>query len=329
MIKLIVPPQKGGVHDFSTRVLGVLSKDAPDRVSLYQAAGPDLQISPDDVAILQFSGYGFEKRGAPLWLLREIEHHRKNIRSLGVFFHELYAFGPPWRSSFWLSPVQRHIARRLAELSDFWMTNREESARWLRRFAADKPHAVIPVFSNVGESAALSNERLPKIVVFGGRVLREKTYLAAGDKLFSWAKQASLEVHDIGPPVVHTGISAALHSNRVICHGELDEQAVHDLMSEATYGVVAYAAESAAKSGVFAAYAAHGVCPVLLSTNYGEADDLVAGVHYLSGLPASHQTTEAQRVGLSAWQWYQPHALQVHTSKLLNLMEATASTGTH
>ena len=125
MINFVVPSlKKGGVYDFACRLQEVFGEPNGRLVHLFRGNLADWIIEPDDSVVLQLSGYGFDKRGAPLWLLKEIEGRRRHIKSFGVFFHELYAFGPPWSSSFWLSPVQRHIACRLAVLSDFWMTSR-------------------------------------------------------------------------------------------------------------------------------------------------------------------------------------------------------------
>lgn len=314
MIQIILPPQKmGGVYDFACELREAIGRDTVRLVHLSEAIVSEWEISRGDVVILQMSGYGFAKRGAPFWLLRELEQRRNRIRSLAVFFHELYAIGPPWTSSFWLSPFQRHVARRLAELSDFWITNREGSAQWLRRFAADKPHAVLPVFSNVGESASPATVRAPRIVVFGSAGLRQKTYQAAGRELFAWAKRASLEIHDIGPPITAAGFSTALHSMGVIQHGALDGNDVDLLMREALYGVVAYPVEYAAKSGVFAAYAAHGICPLLISENYAQADGLVAGRHYQPGVLSAEDHLKATSIGRAAWDWYQPHRVSRHS----------------
>ena len=191
VIHLVVSPQKaGGVYDFACKLQEAIGQDVARLVPLSRESAADWEVGPDESVFLQMSGYGFDKRGAPLWLLHEIEKRRTHIKTLGIFFHELYAVGPPWTSSFWLSPVQRRISRRLAGLSDFWMTNREGSEQWLRRFSGDKPHAVLPVFSNVGETVTPARPRLPRIVVFGNPGLRQKTYQAADDKLFDWANRS-------------------------------------------------------------------------------------------------------------------------------------------
>lgn len=322
MIHLLVPPQKaGGVYDFACKLQGAIGPGSVRLVHLSKENVADWKVGSDDTVVLQLSGYGFDKRGAPLWLIREIEGRRKHIKTFGVFFHELYAFGPPWSSAFWLSPVQRHIARRLARMSDFWMTSREGSAQWLRQVAGDKPHAVLPVFSTIGEPDSVATTRLSRMVVFGSAGLRQATYQAAGNRLFEWARQASLEIHDIGAPVTDARLLEALRVNGVVQHGRLDDRAVRTLMQDALFGLLAYPVEYVAKSSVFAAYCAHGICPVLISNRYVQADGLVAGSHYLPGMPGIDGMGQAKIVGQVAWEWYQPHSVAGHLDTLNNFFQ--------
>ncbi|CAG0958838.1 hypothetical protein GEOBC_00612 [Geobacteraceae bacterium] len=321
MIQIIVPPrQDGGVFDFACQLRDALGLDVTALVHLAKATAAGWEVGPTDVVVLQLSGYGFSKRGAPLWLLHELEERRKHIKTLGVFFHELYAFGPPWSSSFWLSPVQRHIARRLAELSDFWMTNREGSAGWLRRYAGGKPHAVLPVFSTIGEPDTFAQVRLPRIIVFGSPGLRRATYQAAGDRLFTWARQASLELHDIGAPIQDVRLNAAFQANRVVQHGRLADHEIRILMGNALFGLVAYPVEYVAKSSVFAAYCAHGLCPILFSEKYYVTDGLILGEHYLRDIPGASGLADYHSIRKAAWLWYQAHNLSRHQTTIKDLI---------
>ena len=246
-----------------------------------------------------------------------LKTERPRIKSVGIFFHELYASGPPWGSAFWLSPVQKHIARRLAELSDFWITNREGSAQWLRPFAGDKPHAVLPVFSNVGEMPAYSPVRVPKIVVFGGAALRMATYRAAGNALFVWAQAQGLEIHDMGPAISDPVILKSLQDARVVQHGRIAKEEVSSQLSDASLGILAYSVDYVAKSGVFAAYCAHGVCPLLISKHYASSDGLITGSNYLPGLPLLNQKISYDKtIGIAAWEWYQGHCVSVHVNTI-------------
>ena len=323
-IRIITAPGSGGVRDFTDKLIDSLgAEQAATAFAWHQDSANAIieQALSSECLYLQYSGYGYAKRGAPLWLLKQLQMNRAQIKTLGVFFHELYAFGPPWSSAFWLSPVQRHIARRLAEQSDFWITNREGSAQWLRRFAGDKPHAVLPVFSNVGEMPVYSADRAPKVVVFGGSALRLATYRAAGDALFAWAKRQGLEIHDIGPAINDPIMTNRLKTEGVIVHGRLPETEISSLLADALFGVVVYPVEYVAKSGVFAAYCAHGICPVLISEQYPATDGLIQNQHYLAGIPETVCTpSNAADIGRMAWLWYQPHRLARHVEVLKNLL---------
>lgn len=328
MIHLVVPPARsGGVYDFSCKLQETVEHSAVRLVQLSKDNAPGWDVGSHDAVVLQLSSYGFQKRGVPVWLLREVEKRRNDIKTLGVFFHELYAFGPPWSSAFWLSPVQRHIARRFAVLSDFWMTSREGSAQWLRKHARDKPHAVLPVFSTIGEPERPSEDRLPRVVVFGSPGLRQATYLAAGERLFSWAKRDSLQIHDIGAPLADTQLSDGLRASGVIFHGRLADHDVRRVMQEAAFGLLAYPIDYVAKSSVFAAYCAHGLCPVLISSSYGPADGLVSGVQYLAGIPRGFGAPAARAIAQSALEWYRPHCLQGHLRALATLVKEASEGG--
>ncbi|MDA8379097.1 MAG: hypothetical protein M0Z50_19070 [Planctomycetia bacterium] len=324
MLKLIVPNVQGGVHDFARILQAEMVPDIVHLVPFSVGIAGEWQTRSDDLVVLQMSGYGFSRWGAPLWLLREMERRRHEIKTFGVFFHELYAFGPPWKSAFWVSPVQRYVVRRLAEISDFWMTNREGSAQWLRQYAGHKPHAVLPIFSTVGEPKSLPAARKRRLVMFGSAGLRTVTYRAAGKELFQWAKRQSVEIHDIGSTVMDKQVVDTLKANGVMQHGRLKASEISDLMRESLFGLVAYPVNYVAKSTVFAAYCAHGLCPVILSKGFAPSDELVAGQHYLPGVPTGIvDTDKAQRIGENAWEWYQPHGVWQHVSALYELPHAS------
>lgn len=316
-IQFVLPYGKiGGVYDFSCRLQKYIGVDAVRLVHLTKENETSWSVRHGDVVVLQMSGYGFDKRGAPIWLLKAIEKRRKLIKIFGVYFHELYAFGPPWSSSFWLSPVQRYISRRLVQLSDFWMTNREGSAVWLRQYAADKLHAVLPVFSTIGEPSSIFQGRRPSVVVFGSPGLRQATYKVAGDNFFTWSRQASLTIHDIGAPIPDTLLADALCENGVVMHGRTEDRKISDLLSSVLFGLLAYPIEYVAKSSVFAAYCAHGVCPILFSKKYLQTDGLMAGTHYLPGVPEAKVAGQAEYIAGEVYEWYQPHSLCNHVAFL-------------
>ncbi|MBK9785788.1 MAG: hypothetical protein IPP59_17260 [Betaproteobacteria bacterium] len=199
-INIGIPPVKGGITDYDEILASRLCTNS--RVfNICESDFSDI-IKEVDIFFLQYSGYGYQKRGTPLWLLKEIDLIPTGLSVFGVFFHELYAIGFPWKSSFWLSPIQRIIAKKIAERADFWVTNREKSADWLMQYAGNKPHAVLPVYSNVGEPICYTEDRNLIAVVFGSPKVREAAYKFNGGEIFEWAKRNNMSVHDIGPQLL-------------------------------------------------------------------------------------------------------------------------------
>jgi hypothetical protein len=316
---LVRPPVAGGVRDFSDILAAGLREYGASDVQLIELTEqkPALQLCSGDIIVLQYSGYGYARRGAPLWLPNHLQEWRRSNVKVGVWFHELYATGPPWRSSFWLTLAQRYVARRIAALSDFWLTNREGSARWLERFAGARPHAVLPVFSNLGEPQCYQGNRSPRLTVCGSGQLRLATYRRALQKIVSWARRQNLELHDIGPDVPDPKIVARLRQAGFVIHGQLPARDVSDLLATASFGILAYPVEFVAKSTIFAAYCAHGLCPLLLSKGSAPTDGLAAGTHYIAGIPRGVvNMRDAEAIAMSAWAWYQPHRVMSHVETL-------------
>ena len=322
MIYLVTPDLPGGVNDFTAALENAIGADRC-RTVFVQGRVLDVPVSAKDTVLLQFSGYGFHERGIPSWLPRECRRLRSQAEAFGIFFHELYASGPVWSSAFWLSPIQQHIVRELARMCDFWMSTREQSIKWLCRYAGDKPHATLPVFSTIGESSQRLQSQLDKVVIFGGVGMRCLAYQIAGDALFEWARMQKVEIHDIGTPIDDKSIAQRMRTNNVIQHGRLPAEEVRRMLSEAKFGVVSYPIEYVAKSSIFAAYCAHGSCPILLSPQYFECDGLVAKEHYLPGFPDRPvDPVGIERISKAAWDWYQPHRLGEHVQTLLGLLKA-------
>ncbi|WP_415243479.1 hypothetical protein [Zhongshania sp.] len=324
-ISLLAPQGHGGVRDFSDLLAEKCNAQVSVVVIAWSKSNCDevlASILESDCVFLQYSGYGYSRRGAPLWLLNQLRLNRHLIRRLGIFFHELYAFGSPLSSAFWLSPAQRYIAKELSQLSDFWITNCEVSGWWLCQYSQGKPHAVMPVFSNLGEAAALPAVRKPNIVILGSAPLREKTYKAAGNKLFEWAGRQGLQIHDVGSDVNNEGITSRLKREGVVVHGRLSKIDVSRLLKTAQFGVVCYLASQVAKSGVFAAYCAHGVCPVLITEKTSYSDKLDSHFHYLPTIPSENIALEKSiNLGLNAYNWYQLHNISAHSDVFLEFVK--------
>ena len=250
-------------------------------------------------------GYGYERRGCPIWLVRAIQLLRRQHPEVQLltWFHELYAFGPPWRSSFWLSPIQRWVTAELARLSDGAFTNRHASADWIRRCAPGTPVEVCPTPSNVGEPSDVCpwNEREPVAVVFGGRSQRNAVYASSGDSVRGLLDLSGIErIWDIGPPT-NTHLSFA--GRPVDVFGSLPASAVSERLQRARLGLIHYDPAFLTKSGIAAAYLSHAVPVRTLSLDARPPRQLAPPC-----VPSHDVEVDLEQLGRSGFDWYQTYA---------------------
>lgn len=326
-----LPPRTSGVGDASL-VLGKRVEEASggDVVSSYVAAGWDAsrplsavsaldvtgrqdaralvealaKHAPDSI-ILHYVGYGYARRGAPWWLLDALRQARRAYPAvrLVTMFHELYATGLPWQSSFWTSPMQRWIGAELARLSDAAFTNRHASADWLHRHAPRTPVEVCPSPSNVGEPETVRTwaEREPVAVVFGGRGQRGAVYACPSDTVRGLLDRAGIErVWDIGPSADTPGIYAG---RPVDVFGALPASDVSARLQEARLGLIHYDPAFMTKSGIAAAYLSHAVPVRTLSQ-----DARPAGPHAPPCVRTYDVEVDFERISRSGFDWYHTHA---------------------
>lgn len=339
----VAPTERGGVFDYlqclgaqwsqaerPSHVIALSKALARERSLEARVAdccrlGGQAEAGDPVTVVLHFSGYGYAQRGLCFWLLHELQalrRRRQGSLHLVIVFHELFATGPPWRSAFWVSDAQAWIARRLARMADAVWTNTASHADWLRG-AADKgiPLHARPVFSNVGEPMHTPplNERAPHAVVFGSAPTRQRTFAALQGlepALKALGVEALIEAGsgDASPP---TTFLPCRHA------GRLSPEALGTLLMSSRFGLVDYAAHGLAKSGVFAAYAAHGCVALNTSPLVANGDGLRPGRDYVmlaeaAGLPPSAQQTMADRL----YCWYQAHRLEHQAKELLALAGA-------
>ena len=117
-----------------------------------------LSRSGVNILVLHYVGYGYARRGAPVWLVQGLRRWKSGAsqRGLVVMFHEVWAFGPPWTSSFWLFPLQRALAAELLRLADTFLTNTGlHSTTFPVRSRKPISVAAVLVLSNIGEPTNL------------------------------------------------------------------------------------------------------------------------------------------------------------------------------
>jgi hypothetical protein len=285
-----------------------------------------LTKSNASAVVLHFSGYGYQKRGVPLWLLHGLRmwKSRNTHVSILTIFHELYATGRPWRSSFWLSRTQKRIARGILDLSSGAITPTSKYRNWLQH--CNRGHAEIacmPVFSNIGEpgSGAVPCARSATAVVFGLAGVEDRIYGGYRQEVEHALKTLGVErVLDIGPRI--GSLPPSLVGVPVISKGALPQAFVSELLQRAKFGFIAYPLDVIGKSGVFAAYAAHGVVPIVFSEKPGLFEGLEPGRHYIDGIgldkPIDADALASMQSELSSW--YASHSVHVQAELLGNVI---------
>lgn len=297
-----LPPQNSGVGDYATLVgrrmeeLGVgvvcgyiaagcnreeLPPDgervrnitgACDAQSLWRAV-EELAIphppSPISLSIvLHYSGYGFGQNGCPDWLVDALRNRPSFVSRVVTYFHELYATSPPWRRAFWYSASQQRIAAEVAGQSDAILTNCRLYARWLEEKTRQPTYSVpsLSVPSNVGEPKEVPElEARPLRAVTFGNVLRKRF------ALYSDAKQTAQllqrlrisELVDIGAKCNVDRRAYERSGISVIERGYLNAAETSRALLECRLGLLHCNTHKLGKSGTYAAFAAHGVVPVI------------------------------------------------------------------
>lgn len=128
------------------------------------------------------------------------------------------------------------------------------------------------------------------------------------------------EIVDIGGRTVSAPPSVA--GVPLTAKGRLPAGAVSDILSTCRVGVLPYGNRVVlGKSGVLAAYAAHGVVPVAFDVTHENADALMTGHDYIdgdAGLPAS---ADLQVMQQRVCDWYQGHTLAKQAQRMAKLID--------
>jgi hypothetical protein len=271
--------------------------------------------------VLHFSGYGYQKRGVPLWLVKGLQIWTRRARGVPLLtiFHELYATGQPWQSSFWLSPLQKQIARSILNLSSVAITPTDLGSKLLSelRDGDSTKITAMPVFSNVGEPGCGSTPcaRSATAVVFGLAGVEDRLFGIYRSEIERIVSALGIEkIFDVGPRF--SSMPRTLAGTPVISKGVLPQDAVSDLLQRARFGLVAYPLDLIGKSGVFAAYAAHGVVPIVLSDKQGAFDGLQPARHFLDGLRLGKGAEDLASIQRKLFTWYTSHSLKVQAEFL-------------
>ena len=279
--------------------------------------------------LLHYVGYGYAKRGCPVWLVKALEEWKRQNEKprLVTMFHEIAASGPIWSSSFWLSGLQKNLAERLASLSDRLVTSKQLYAQILEKISQGKHTSIhtLPVFSTVGEPIEIPElqYRQRNLVVFGSAATRSRAYLKSQKTIEAACNLFQLEkILDIGTPVEESPDS--IGSTPLVVMGRLQPQQISDTLLNSFSGFLNYSPNFLGKSTIFAAYSSHGILAIQdgIIVNKDFYDGIQSSIHYLSSMEflssnnisTSHYTKfnsiiSLQTVATNAYQWYHNHSL--------------------
>jgi hypothetical protein len=341
-----VPPAVCGVGDYAWNIARGLKRDH-DMTSTFIAAGVSGHVAPEnpefrvvraecgepllralvteaphhDVVLLQLSGYGFAKRGAPVALARAVTTFQRSERSLPLvtMFHELYASGPIHTSAFWLKPVQKLALRMIARASTTVRTNRHQYAIWLAAQRGEDIRFIpaLPIFSSLGEAASFRphGERKKHLLLFQ----------PPGDAEFWNAVTTIRRARDTSGIIAAGRVGAIPPEHRVEQLGYVTAEAAGILLNDSALGLLAYYDGYLSKSSLFAAYAAHGITTVLAAVNHSENDGIRHGVHYLTPDQLNRPASELEESGRSLFAWYHSHSLSATVTSFATQLQSACT----
>jgi hypothetical protein len=317
------------LHSITTTFLSAAPGGSPETVDGFKLVSP-LGAASDAInfptaLLLHYVNYGYDRRGLPVWLPSALRRLQKTAgRRLVTVFHELYAAGSWSQSAFWLGPLQKSLARAVARLSTTSIVSNETQRQQLGRLAPEADVLLQPVPSNFGEPSLSSTElagRDPhRWVLCGGTELLERS-------LASFRQNRSLIAFPSAPRELFVvggsdsgKIRARLTGLRDIAthyHPGVEERTAAHILATCAFAWIDYFHQpdvpiaTILKSGVFAAFCAHGVIPVFPhgGSAIELAGDTLPGPFFVSqsrqNLPAGQKRAE---VAQSLHDWYRRNA---------------------
>ncbi len=289
-------------------------------------------IKEEPAVLLHYVGYGFQKRGVPVWLYRGIHSWLHDLsgpqggrKQFSTVFHETWATSAkPWKSAFYLRILQKWLVEGFHRHSGISITSTRCMQGMLDRI---EPHKtlLLPIPSNVPmvDSPRVERGAAPlRVAIFGQHWSRSATIRAHTNLLRTLNDRMLLARAVLVGKGLGSGDSedVALLRNcvsreRVEILGELSPEKVSDSLSSADLFLSHYRGEWACKSGSFMAALAAG-CPAVLSDGANSAP-LREGEHFVASndSPTSVERIakmaadgDLDRVAMSGRSWYERNA---------------------
>jgi len=273
--------------------------------------------------LVHYVGHGYAKGGIPFWLIQGLAHWKlQNPNSrIVTMFHEIYTVDPVWNPRFWLSPLQKKLIARLVCMSDKCVTNVPSFSKILSSFSHEKHQniSVMPVFSNVGEPRSILPLELRKrrLVIFGQSHSKTSVYREAIPIIQKICQVLKIhEILDIGPSCGIDRPNNIGHLS-VVEAGKLPASEISSILENSLAGFLNYDPSCLTKSGVFAAYCAHGMIPINyeeeLMTEYFSPSKHYLASNFFKG-NSFLRDVEWQKIANNAYSWYNSHNSRIQAA---------------
>lgn len=271
-------------------------------------------ITPDCLGVLLH--YNCRHYDVPHWLLRVLQYLTKTRDfQLIILVHE---FSATYTRKGIIFPAFRFLltSYQILRLADSIVTTTSRIENIVSRLTGKTEVICLPNFSTMGEPQCIPplKERPPYLIVFGSQHTRPLVYTKFSKNLLKACRALGIErIYDVGYPCDLSTTEGQFKGIEIVPMGFQSNQVVSELMLTSRGGFLDYSRfpRDLGNSTVFAAYAAHGLVPVLTDYNPSEADGVENNKHYLVADEnlSSLDLTQLQQIADNAHRWYQDHNL--------------------
>lgn len=295
---------------------GVERLSEQSRNALNHALEQHLGSSIAPVLLLHYTSYSYSKEGLPYWLPGVLRNFKARGGRVVCFFHELYAKGRFPNKTWMGSWLQKTIFQKILLLCDAAITSNEDYYNEIAAFNYHNcPLLLTAIGSNVGELNVLIPlvKRSRRLVIFGLWVTRLRLYEQHMDGIKKLAELLQIdEIADIGniddPAPMLKQANSEL-GDRMKIYGRMRASEISALLADSVVGVANYNYSLRSKSGVVAAYQAHGMPCVLFppvgETSTGPLSDECLSAVQVFATPQTKLLELLERTSEAGFNYYQ------------------------
>lgn len=281
-----------------------------------------------ETVILHYVGYGYHHRGVPFWINRALKAWKavSSKHRLIIVFHELWSFGPPWKTEFYLSLIQRYLVRQLHRIADASMTSVPIYIRGLEAIQSGKtifqpiPSAFPTMISREGLSSRPSNRPID-IITFGQEASRLQSIKTHQGFLQSLHLQNRLgRIRVVGKGASESGIDVRhlrtfLPASKIEIHPNVTPDEGSRLLRSSDIFLSFYPSAFLCKSSAMMAALGNGCVPLLSealnSAPLVDGEEILACDGSTESIKALLERINPSNLDLMAskgTQWYNDHA---------------------